>query len=106
MIPYIKIERITQMTFINYFFMPAISVFVLYKLSKCEPKFDAKFLLTYMICSSTVTFFAKCIMLVIKFLFDFDRTEAGGVCFSIAVLFSALVIPFIAKVFKITIKED
>ncbi len=94
------------MAFINYFFMPAISVCILYKLSKCEPKFNAKLVLTYMINCSVVSFFAKGIMLAIKFLFDFDRMEAGGVCFSIAVLFVALVIPFGAKAFKITIKED
>lgn len=94
------------MTIINLFFIPAISVCIFYRLSKRELKFDANLLLTYMVSASVVTVGAKLIMAFIKFLFGFDRTEPSGVCFSIAVMTVALVVPFIANSFKITTKED
>lgn len=94
------------MIVINLFFIPAISVYIFYWLSKITLKFDAKLLFAYLISTSVVAFGARLIMALIKFLFDFDRTEPGGVCFFAASFVVALVIPFIANTFKINNKEN
>ncbi len=94
------------MTFINLFFVPAISVYILFGLSKQPIKLNAKLVLSYMISTAVVAFSTRVIMILIKLLFDFDRTNIGGICYFLVSFIVAIVVPFIASAFKIRTKED
>ena len=94
------------MAFINLFFVPAISVYILFALSKQPIKLNAKLVLTYMICTAVVAFCTKFIMILIKYLFAFDRTNLGGICYFLASFVVAIIVPFIASAFKVKTKEN
>ena len=93
------------MTFINLFFVPALSVYIFFRLSKEPLRLNAKLVLLYMINTSVVAFLTKSLMLLIKFLFGFERIYPGGNIYFLATFIVSLIVPVVANAFIIKTKE-
>lgn len=94
------------MGIINLFFIPAISVYILYKLKKSTLVFSADLVLTYMIHCSVVTVVTKFLLLCAEYLFSFPHKEITSAYYSVAALVVSLIVPFVAKIFTVTGKEN
>lgn len=94
------------MAIINLFFIPAVAVYLLYKLTHRPLKFDLEFVLIYMTHCSVIAVITKVILFCVKYLFDFQHTEVSSAYYAAAALAVSLVAPFVVKSCHATNKEN
>ncbi len=93
------------MTVINLFFIPAISVYILYKLKNRDLQFNAELLLTYMVNCSVVSVITKLVMFIVKYLFSFEHTQTHTAYFAVAALAVSVILPFLVNSLKVTVNK-
>lgn len=94
------------MTFINLFFIPVISVYILYKLKKRDLKFGAEYISLYMLSCVAVMISTEGFFYLINLLFPVGVITTDSGLYSVVAVLAAVALPLIAKTFKFEIKEN
>lgn len=103
---FIYVERIFYMTFINLFFIPVITVYILYKLKNRDLKFGAEYISLYMLSCVAVMISTEGFFYLLNLLFPVGVVTADSGLYSVVAVLAAVAVPFIAKTFKFEIKEN
>ena len=87
------------MLYLNLFFVPMISVYIFYKLTKRPIEFSMQFVAIYMMVCVAVAVITKFILLLVRFLFSTPFVETTNTIYTIVAIIVSLIIPsFMSKI--------